>query len=708
MRVNKVKGYAMLDPTKQTSIIVFRMLLAALLAWHFPVHAQAVTGSPRFALLVGVDLYAQPADQAARITPLKGPRNDVEIVKQLLNEKYGFSTPQTQIITLLGKEATRSSIEKAFKSHLIENAAKNPGAKVLFYFSGHGSQTTDETGTEGDKFEETLVAYDSRAGNGRDILDKEIADWLRALRQHTTNITVILDSCHSGDATKDVSRFPLVARRLPPNPNMVLTGTRGQAAMGASVRSRALLPPSHEYVSVAGSGPDELSNEGMVLDDNGQGRYYGFLTYYLVRALRLNPGLTYEQLISSITLDVRRRAPSQTPRAEGNVSIPFLGESLDRESPYIRISDAGDGKKLTIAAGGILGVSTGSLISVYSQESRKLVGESGKLANGRVTDVKLDAAHVVLIDNPARPITKEDKVVMIGALAGTRPVPIDLSRLPGQTTSPKDRQLLASVAELLKENRLVQIVSGDEWSFAIQRGCRAAERFHPSSQLSAAPTNCEAVYYVAPRDNRDRAMASLLVPVAEVRDSAARIADYIGLKARQESLRAFDNAQSSLKEFLKVSVIKRKGADGSAVDQALAGSIPKIREGEEFELQIANASDKDLHFATLQLGTSGRTYLYSLSAQGDLLVAGRTIRIRPRFKAGLPAGIETYKIIATTRKDVNFRVLESAESRAAAGSSAFGLLLKGLSDASTKDSPPVVDLNLDEWVTKTIDIEVTK
>ena len=74
----------------------------------------------------------------------------------------------------------------------------------------------------------------------------------------------------------------------------------------------------------------------------------------------------------------------------------------------------------------------------------------------------------------------------------------------------------------------------------------------------------------------------------------------------------------------------------------------------------------------------------------------------------MPAGLETYKVLATTRKDINFRVLESVGSKEAVGSSSFGMWLKGWSDASAKDPTAVPSLNLDEWVATSIDIEVIK
>src|SRR5215467_9729671 len=53
-----------------------------------------------FALLIGVNDYAQPSDNAYHVTPLKGPANDVALMKDLL-VNYGFKDDPQHVLTLL-------------------------------------------------------------------------------------------------------------------------------------------------------------------------------------------------------------------------------------------------------------------------------------------------------------------------------------------------------------------------------------------------------------------------------------------------------------------------------------------------------------------------------------------------------------------------------------------------------------------------------
>ena len=76
----------------------------------------------------------------------------------------------------------------------------------MFYYSGHGSYETapeDFRNQERDGKIETLVCYDSRTSEGRDLADKELSYLIEQVAKKGSHILIILDSCHSGTATRD-------------------------------------------------------------------------------------------------------------------------------------------------------------------------------------------------------------------------------------------------------------------------------------------------------------------------------------------------------------------------------------------------------------------------------------------------------------------------------------------------------------------------
>jgi hypothetical protein len=77
--------------------------------------------------------------------------------------------------------------------------------------------------------------------------------WLIELEQYTSNVTVIFDSCDAGTGTKDIGPAAVVARSLPPNPNM--PGAAGVAQAKGPVDKAGLLRGRARHSFISGSLP---------------------------------------------------------------------------------------------------------------------------------------------------------------------------------------------------------------------------------------------------------------------------------------------------------------------------------------------------------------------------------------------------------------------------------------------------------------------
>jgi uncharacterized caspase-like protein len=71
--------------------------------------------------------------------------------------------------------------------------------EVVVYFSGHGSTVLDRNNDEDDPWDEMLVF-----ANEQRLLDDDFASYLQPFFKY--HLTVILDSCNSGDMTKDTKK----------------------------------------------------------------------------------------------------------------------------------------------------------------------------------------------------------------------------------------------------------------------------------------------------------------------------------------------------------------------------------------------------------------------------------------------------------------------------------------------------------------------
>jgi hypothetical protein len=145
-----------------------------------------------------------------RIQNLGGCVTDLNSVQKYLVDCQ--QVPLGHIRTLTNCGATRQAILNGFREHLIDNHAITKDDAMLFYFAGHGSQATAPEGwTTDDGKVETLCPYDKTYGEHEQptvfgILDRTIWSLLHELAniKGTTNITTILDCCHSGSGTREL------------------------------------------------------------------------------------------------------------------------------------------------------------------------------------------------------------------------------------------------------------------------------------------------------------------------------------------------------------------------------------------------------------------------------------------------------------------------------------------------------------------------
>jgi hypothetical protein len=217
--------------------------------------ATAFAGERR-ALLIGINDYEA-------VPSLQGSRNDVEAMQEILVSRWHFEP--RNVTVLLDRAATRAGILAALEQ-LVRTAA--PDDMVYVHYSGHGSQVEDENGDESDGLDETLVPQDGRTKGVPDITDDQL-DRIFA-RIKSKNVVVVLDSCHSGTATRALD---IRSRSVPRD-------TRTELYRESGTQTRAIVPTvSSRFVLMSAAASNEEALDGPV-----EGRYHGFFTYALARS----------------------------------------------------------------------------------------------------------------------------------------------------------------------------------------------------------------------------------------------------------------------------------------------------------------------------------------------------------------------------------------------------------------------------------------
>jgi hypothetical protein len=180
------------------------------------------------ALLVGINDYVTIGNSGWQA--LRGAVNDVEMQRELLIHRFGFQSGDVQC--LKNEQATRKNILGEFEN-LIQWAKS--GDVVVFHFSGHGSTVDDRDRVFTDHLNGTLVPIDSdlppAGGEVNDITSGTLFLLISALK--TENVTVVLDSCHSGGGV----RGNLVIRARPGQAELLLRG-EGQKLSASEVEQQ--------------------------------------------------------------------------------------------------------------------------------------------------------------------------------------------------------------------------------------------------------------------------------------------------------------------------------------------------------------------------------------------------------------------------------------------------------------------------------------
>ncbi len=307
------------------------------------------------ALLLGINTYK-------KVNSLRGCVNDVDNMRNLLTEIFGFNPSNVKL--LLNEKVVKKHVT-AQMAWLFQDA--KPNDRVVFHYSGHGSQTVDLDGDEDDDADELLCLYDMDFDDPDTyLLDDELRDWTKKLPTGV-RLTLVLDSCHSGTGTR-MLMAPVAGKPNKQVPMMVdpkttiaraLTGNTQSRGLGAAdaaliatdpqhddlVRVRYVEPPqaikdaiaargrkatrglvvaNMNHVLLAGCKDDQTSADATI-----GGTPNGAFTYYLCHTIRAGgSNLERRDLIDRVERALRDGHFTQVPQLEGPTDKgPLFGGS---------------------------------------------------------------------------------------------------------------------------------------------------------------------------------------------------------------------------------------------------------------------------------------------------------------------------------------------------------------------------------------------
>jgi Caspase domain len=325
-----------------------------------------------YALLVGIDFYTHNN----YYSNLSGAVRDVNLVIEFLTNQL---SPPDKIYKLVspnpyeagGSIDTLPTYENIINTfhHLIEIAES--GDQIYIHYSGHGGTSVTlfpELKGQGQS-DESIVPMDIEEPEGRYLLDVELATLLKRMVDKNLIVTLTMDSCHSGGAT----RGDFVIR----GSEQVDSRSRSLNSLVASREEliktwRSLnqnnptfgMLPSSNYVFLAACRPSEVAYEYAA---NGYERY-GALTYWMIDTLRnCSTPLTYRTLFNRINAKIQSRFPQrQLPMLIGDSNRYVFGvDKAPKEYALTVLEVFAEQAQIRLSAGAAQGLSRGMQFKIY-------------------------------------------------------------------------------------------------------------------------------------------------------------------------------------------------------------------------------------------------------------------------------------------------------------------------------------------------------
>ena len=698
------------------------------------------------ALLIACDFYfPNLLPNGGKFNPLGGCVRDIERVEQelLLGR---LQVPPENILKLTSRAGeggqpaeppeqrpTYENIVKKFEE-LAERAG--PGDQVYIHYSGHGGRIRTRfpelKGEDG--VDETLVPIDIANKSTRYVRDIDLAYTLKKMVDKGLIVTIVLDSCHSGGATRNAGSQDMALRTAegwttseqvdeterPTDSKFASDAELAAAWQGLSqngTRNASVgggwLPEPEGYVLMAACRPSESAIEYAF---EGQGRS-GLLTYWLLEVFkRLGPNLTWKLVHDQVLTKIRTLFPSQTPQVQGEVGRVVFG--VDTIPPQyavnvLKVEKVGvTGRRVKLNTGQALGVATGAEFAVFPPGTIDFTKTEQRLALVTVKDLGATESWAEVKEEFGhQEIEQGAQAVLTDAVKMRRRV-----------------RLLTEENHLTAEHKAV--LEAVEQSIGSQgRGFMevAAEGAAAEYQLGISLDGQE-FEILDPKGTPFPNQRPVIEAVAGHAPLVAERLDHLSKYHTILELRNYDS-QSQLAGKLKVELARapadyKRGDKPNPLPLEDPGNAPVVKEGDKLFLHIRNDSPQVLNVAVLDLQPDwGITQFYPSEASGDFIPIDphKDIWVVTEFYLPEPLteGTDVFKAFATLGP-ANFRWLElpSLAGRTRAASerglhsgprNPFEKLLAELGSerAETRNTKPPAEAS-DEWVVVEVSVMVKK
>jgi caspase domain-containing protein len=600
------------------------------------------------------------------------------------------------------------------------------GDQVYIHYSGHGGRTKPTLLPElkgKDAFDESLVPTDIGNPEARYLRDIEMAQLLKTMVDKGLIVTVVLDSCHSGGATRGVSGdrvrgVSTIDTTKRPQESLVasretLAETWRQLPKGETRGVKlgsGWLPEVKDYVLLAACRATESAYEHC-FDQSGN---HGVLTYWFLDSLKqLSPGLTYKQLHDRILAKVHSEFVLQTPQLQGDAARTVF--SIEHMQPVYAVNvmqvDPAQ-QRLLLNVGQVHAVRKGAQFMVYPPDATDFTQISQRQALVELSELGATDSWATLVTSfRPEPIQQGAQAVLID------PGSARLQRT-ARVAYQSDLPATIPQAQALKQVEQAILQHGKGFITLAEPGGTT------DYQVAITKIGTYEIW-----DPVGKAIANVRPALSIEKSGAAeQVAQRLVHLTRYRNILQLMNADiiSPLKGKL---IVELAGVQAEYDPQDPpqpqpfrdAGNTPVLNPGEWTFLRVKNASPQVLNITVLDLGPDWSvTQLYPSHTFSMLFDPGQE-EVLP-LQASLPEGYsdatDILKVFATIG-DTNFRWLElPALDQPAISRGTRGMprnALEQLLSMFATEKPPMSTRQVNlaehptgEWTTEQVEVHVAQ
>lgn len=627
------------------------------------------TGTPNlYALLIGVDCYLPNRLPDGGYYPsLGGCVRDVSHVEAFLRSRLGMADDRILKLTATYTGAKEPSeprdhwptYENMVAKFKQLTALAQPGDQVYIHYSGHGGRaSTAYPNLKGlGELDEALVPTDIGNSEARYLRDVELAYLLKAMVDKRLLVTVVLDSCHSGGATRGVGKAtprgipgidigPRRTDSLVASPEELAAAwlpRTGGATRAAKPASGWLAEPQG-YTLLAACRANESAYE-----DYFDGREKnGALTYWLLDSLKtIGPGTSYKVLQDRLLAKIRSWMEAQTPQLQGEGDRVVFGAEHVKSYfaiPVMSVDEAGN--RVALNAGEVHGLRLGTLLAIYPRGTTDFGSTQPRQALVQVTELVGDSDSWAKITERygQAAIEQGAQAVLLGN------TDLRLQRTVGLVLEDASLKQALEAAIATHGTGFIRLAGQDE-----------------AVDFQVAVTQPEGYEYQIYEiwDRKGTAIPNLRPVIKPTEpDAAERIAKRLVHLAKYRNVQMLDNPDPAMAQKLRVELV-------GASTNGESGHAPIFRSGDTVTLKVNNTlqpNPRDLNDPTRILNVAvldlqsdwGITQIFPSGAgSSDIVQPGKFIELQ--FQTYLPEGYsestDIVKVFAT-QKTTAFHWLE--------------------------------------------------